>query len=976
MPLASVIYTWKRCQYYEALLGMDGASSLWPLGGEFGDVAHDVFGGAPGSYTQALHASVSDGALQGVSDPAARFDGTNDALIVPDAPDYAGNVPYTFEMWVRPLHIDGTYRYLMSRETTSAGQRQGTGVWLSSAGLGFERISAGAKTGVTYMPGLPVGAWSYVVATYDGQVMRLYVDGTEVGSRVSTASLAQFAGPTVIGAGSKSGYFQGDIDEVAAYPKALARAHFIAHYAAATSTPCTDILGASGSTYTPALADLGDELAVTVKYTDSTGAASTLSASTNGAVSDADGQIVAPIIDNLAAGQTVSGNVVVNVTPLGAPADQIEFDVDGQYRYAKVAEAPYQYTWYTYEESNGPHTLTVKLWGPSASVPTSASVTVTVSNKTVHVTPLPFGKESAYAVFNEGDQATANNILDGTWPARGYALPYLGWPLTWTEDPYGDAYWRFYFYGMQPLSSLLYEWQSTASSVYLSALISILRSYVAYDDTRPLNTNTFDNDHASAYRTMTLINIYFKLKRDGVLPADLDAGLTVSLQKLGTFLAVPSHFEADYNHGFNEGAALLLVADNFPGWPQSAEWRTLAISRLLQMLTNTIDPDGVEVENSPFYHVYVLGLVYQIAQWAAIYEPELAPAYNTAAQKMLTYAADITEPDGYLPMLGATATTYMPAQDPSVYAPMAATDPAFQFAYTRGTAGTPPPDGTVLFPTSGLFIMRSPLTKISNLPNQTYVTFNAGTYRTSHSSLDALGITMYSNGTTLLPTSGLYTYTQQPDLEYFHGTRSHNTVVVDGQDQAEGFAQAGSYGAANGSTWASGTSNLYAGVTHRRRVIILRQGITLVTDDLQSANTHSYAQTWHLAPGSTPSVQPDGSLSVTAAGKTTLSITQANPSDAALQTFYGASDPMQGWYSATYAFKEPDWALQYTRAATNASFSTRPAAGPYASQSSSVTQTPTPTGSHVNVCAGTTGYTVLVPTDMTEAPSITSDGCS
>ena len=141
---------------------------------------------------------------------------------------------------------------------------------------------------------------------------------------------------------------------------------------------------------------------------------------------------------------------------------------------------------------------------------------------------MPFGKESAYAVFNEGDQATANNILDGTWPARGYALPYLGWPLTWTAKPLRRKryYWRFYFYGMQPLSSLLYEWQSTASSVYLSALISILRSYVAYDDTRPLNTNTFDNDHASAYRTMTLINIYFKLKRDGVLPADLDAGLT------------------------------------------------------------------------------------------------------------------------------------------------------------------------------------------------------------------------------------------------------------------------------------------------------------------------------------------------------------------------------------------------------------------------------------------------------------------
>ena len=85
-----------------------------------------------------------------------------------------------------------------------------------------------------------------------------------------------------------------------------------------------------------------------------------------------------------------------------------------------------------------------------------------------------------------------------------------------------------------------------------------------------------------------------------------------------------------------------------------------------------------------------------------------------------------------------------------------------------------------------------------NLPNQTFVTFNAGTYRTSHSDLDALGITMYSNGSEVLPTSGLFTYTEEPDLEYFHGTRSHNTVVVDGKDQAEGSAEAGSHGSSAG----------------------------------------------------------------------------------------------------------------------------------------------------------------------------------
>ena len=48
------------------------------------------------------------------------------------------------------------------------------------------------------------------------------------------------------------------------------------------------------------------------------------------------------------------------------------------------------------------------------------------------------------------------------------------------------------------------------------------------------------------------------------------------------------------------------------------------MERLKEMLANTIDADGVEVKNSPFYQVYVLGLVYQIAQWAKRYEPALA----------------------------------------------------------------------------------------------------------------------------------------------------------------------------------------------------------------------------------------------------------------------------------------------------------------------------------------------------------------
>jgi len=616
------------------------------------------------------------------------------------------------------------------------------------------------------------------------------------------------------------------------------------------------------------------------------------------------------------------------------------------------------------------------VWGPDATTSVSSQVTVRVSNPTLHPTPLPFGKESMYALFNEGEAASANNLLDNVWPARGYPLPYLNWPLTWTENPYNDAFWVFYFYGMQPLPTLLYEWEVTHDASYLEKLIAILRSYVAYDQVRPYDSLTFDNAHASAYRTMALVQFYVKLKRDGVLPTDLEHGLLTSLQKLGNFLAAPSHFEADYNHGFNEGAALLLLADNFPTMPGASGWRQLALTRLEEMLTNTIDADGVEVENSPFYHVYVLGLVYQIAQWAKQYEPSLASSYAATVQKMLTYAADVTQPNGYLPMLGATATTYMPSQDPVVYGAMAATDPAFDFAFTRGDNGTPPPDGTVLFPISGLFIMRSPLGAVSNLPNQTYVTFNSGTYRTSHSHLDAMGMTMYSNGSTLLPTSGLYTYTEEPYLEYFHGTRSHNTVVVDGKDQAAGSAQAGSHGSANGSTWASGLSGLYAGVTHHRTIVVLRQGLTLVVDDLSSSVAHKYSQTWHMAPGSNVRNSGQDTYVTNASGQPTLTIRQADPAGMTVRSLYGATNPIQGWYSNGYGFKQPDWALEDTRAGTKALFTTLLAAGPYAGQASTVVENPIAGGRRVNVCVGgSVGYSVTIPAKNDATPTITGGVC-
>ena len=61
--------------------------------------------------------------------------------------------------------------------------------------------------------------------TYDGATLRLYVNGVQVSSVARTGSIATSANPLQIGGDSIYGqYFQGLIDEVRVYNRALSQA--------------------------------------------------------------------------------------------------------------------------------------------------------------------------------------------------------------------------------------------------------------------------------------------------------------------------------------------------------------------------------------------------------------------------------------------------------------------------------------------------------------------------------------------------------------------------------------------------------------------------------------------------------------------------------------------------------------------------------------------------------------------------------
>ncbi|WP_164007972.1 heparinase II/III family protein [Pyxidicoccus trucidator] len=527
-------------------------------------------------------------------------------------------------------------------------------------------------------------------------------------------------------------------------------------------------------------------------------------------------------------------------------------------------------------------------------------------------------REVIYAFLDEGTLADADLILADRWPVPRFEPVHLGPSLTWTEDPFAEKYWRFTFYGMRPTRHLLWAWRQTGDPRYRDKLLHVLEGFVV----RGHQSEHAWDKHTAAFRAMVLVNTYVKLLSDKSLKEPLAGRLRLRIQELGVFLRDPKNFEDDYNHGLAEAGALLLIAENFPGFDAAPEWRATAVARLEGLLDKVLDADGVEVEQSPFYHFYFLTGFWQLYHWAHSHGVLLSPGAEQRIVQMLRYATHIVLPDGDIPMIGSSVERNIrKSQDTPLYQQMAVLDPRFAYVLSAGATGTPPPETRVLFPSSGQAVLRSSFGTVKNFKMQTHVIFDVGPYRTLHSHLDALAVQLYSAGRTLLPDSGHFT--NEPETagyDYFRGTRSHNTVLVDGKDQREGTAQAGlsTGGPPGGWAYQSGWHALYDGVVHKRAVALLRQDLVLVLDDLASDTAHTYDQTWHLFPQADLQMDRLRARALDpVTGKPLLAIQQVlTASSMTVNVRKGHATPMEGWHSAKFEQKEPGFTLRWRRTAT------------------------------------------------------------
>jgi hypothetical protein len=151
---------------------------------------------------------------------ALSFNGSSSAVTIPGSGSLDLTHGMTLEAWVKPNAAGPSWRTVLFKEQP-AGMEYALYA-NNEGGLPIGQAQIRGEQNVVGPSAIPVGAWTYLAATYDGSTEKLFVNGTQVASVPLEDSIEVSDGNLKIGGNSVwSEWYSGLIDEVRVYNHAL-----------------------------------------------------------------------------------------------------------------------------------------------------------------------------------------------------------------------------------------------------------------------------------------------------------------------------------------------------------------------------------------------------------------------------------------------------------------------------------------------------------------------------------------------------------------------------------------------------------------------------------------------------------------------------------------------------------------------------------------------------------------------------------
>jgi hypothetical protein len=343
------------------------------------------------------------------------------------------------------------------------------------------------------------------------------------------------------------------------------------------------------------------------------------------------------------------------------------------------------------------------------------------------------------------------------------------------------------------------------------------------------------------------------------------------LYRHGLYLEANLSFYFSPNtHLLGEAVAMHALGFLFPHFPEAKWWRQTGARVVRNELDRQVREDGSHFEQSTYYHVYALDMFL----FHAILEPP-DDAFRDKLTRMAEFLDAVMGPSGVLPFLGDDdgGRFFHPYGERNRFglATLATCgallgrgdwirDPAHlpeQAAWWTGplkpVSGLEKPAArSIRFADSGLVVMAA---------DDVQLIVDAGPFgpgAAGHSHADTLSLLVRRGGEQILIDPGTYTYVADPVWRNrFRGTAAHNTVRIDGLDQAipGGPFAWKSRPEVSVIRWTShaeydqlSAACSYAGLRHRRDIVFSKPDLLIVLLDQMEGDPggHRVEQHWHF----------------------------------------------------------------------------------------------------------------------------------
>lgn len=476
--------------------------------------------------------------------------------------------------------------------------------------------------------------------------------------------------------------------------------------------------------------------------------------------------------------------------------------------------------------------------------------------------------------------ATADAVLRAEFRFLNHSeyLPRIDW-----SRRYVSHLWSYNLHYFDYAVDLACAWRTTADRRYVQCLAELTRSWI---DGNPVGSGDGWQPYALSLRTVNWIYALLLLE-DALDRSDREillGSIAAQLDVLDRRLEL--HILG--NHLQKNLKALLIGGLCFTG-TAAARWLRRGSRMLWREILEQVLPDGTHFERSPMYHAIALGDLLEVMSLADAAAFPVPDDVRERIRAMVSATGTLIRPDGRAHLFNDAAHGIAPRR-------------AWIDHMARLTLDTavPSPIGVVELPDAGYFGI------VDRGGDRLLIDCGeiGPAYQPGHSHCDLLSFELDLAGVPVVVDPGVHGYDGDRFREFVRSTRAHNTVSVDGRDQAEIWATfrvarrprplsaSHTVGPGGEYLFSGSYAPYYDRNVHHHRSIVRRAGEWCVTDHVDGAVGSRLDSFLHLDPQF--SVRQDGEQWIASAQHLRIEIVPFGADAVSIHS--GEESPMQGWY--------------------------------------------------------------------------------